>query len=276
MTGSATYGWVVILVALLTVSVIAFHLKWMWMRYLTLLISLIYFGFYNTTALAGPGWLEDIILKIHEFTKYLPFYLIVIAILLFTLVFGQFFCGWVCPMGAIQEFLHDFHRRQVRIPEKLDAILGVTKYIFAAYLLLNAVIKHTKLHYLNPFFVAFNLEGPKLLVLMAFLVFAASIFVYRPWCRWFCPFSAIFNLLSKISFFQLKTNERCTNCILGERVCRIGAIKIETQNGARSTKVINSKCIRCGDCVASCPRKGIGIEFVLNLSRESGENPDQI
>ncbi len=275
MTGSATYWWVVILVALLTVSVIAFHLKWMWLRYLTLLTSLIYFGFYNTTALAGPGWLEDIVLKIHEFAKYLPFYLIVIAILLFTLVFGQFFCGWVCPMGAIQEFLHDFHRRQVRIPEKLDITLGITKYIFAAYLLLNALIKHTKLHYLNPFFVAFNLEGPKLLVLAAFVIFAASIFVYRPWCRWICPFSAIFNLLSKISFFQLKTNERCTNCILGERVCRIGAIKVETRNGARNTKVINSRCIRCGDCVASCPRKGIGIEFILDLDRESDGNPDQ-
>ena len=262
MTGSATLLWVITVVLLLSSGVISLAYGKNRLRYVTLLLSLAFFGFYNTAGLAGPGWLQDTILKLKEFGDFLPFYLIIIAILLFTLVFGQFFCGWVCPMGAVQEFLHDFHKKEVKIPDRVDKWLGLAKYIFAFYLILHAIVKHTKLHYLNPFFVVFNLDGSTPLVIVAAIILLLSVFIYRPWCRWFCPFSAILNLLGKISLFQLSTNENCTNCSLGERVCRIGAIKVEKdESGKRQTRVINSRCIRCGDCVTSCPWKGIELKF---------------
>ncbi len=271
MTGSATFLWVAILSLLLLAATVQLFLKSTRLRYLFLLFSLVFFGFINTTALAGPGWLEDIVLKVSEFGSSKAFYLIIAVLLLFTAIFGQVFCGWVCPMGAVQEFLHDFTKRQLHVPEKLDNFLGLSKYAFAAYLLLNAIFRHTKLHYLNPFFVVFNLGGPPLLVIAAFVLLGLSIFVYRPWCRWFCPFSAVFNLIGKISLFQIKTNERCTNCLLGERICRIGAIKVERNGIKRKTTVKNSRCIRCGECLSSCPRSGIELRFLLRKEKSKAD-----
>ncbi len=264
MSGQVTPLMVIVFLLLMSLSVVFLERKWIRLRYLTLLISLAFFGFYNATGLAGPGWFQDIILKLGQFKSAILYYIIVIGMLLFTIVFGQIFCGWVCPMGAVQEFLHNFHQKHPKIPEKLDFYLSKLKYAIAILLVAYVILKGSKVHYINPFYVVFNLDAPNIYILIfAAVIFILATFIYRPWCRWICPFSAIFNLLSKFSIFKIQpVYPSCVNCRLCERSCRIDAIKtIKKDDGSKETVVNQTRCIRCGDCVSTCPKNAVSLHI---------------
>ncbi len=263
MTGQVTPLMVVVLLTLLSLAVIFLERRWIRLRYLTLLVSLAFFGFYNATGLAGSGWFQDIVLKLRDFREFVLYYAIILGMIGFTAVFGQVFCGWVCPMGAVQEFLHNFHQKHPKIPEKLDFWLSKVKYIFAIFLIGYSIVVGAKIHYINPFYVVFNLDSPSIcLLIFAGALLLLSTFVYRPWCRWFCPFSAVFNILGRFSPFKIRpTYPQCVNCRLCERACRLNAIKtIEIPDGGKETVVNQSRCIRCGDCIAVCPKDAIFLD----------------
>ena len=71
--------------------------------------------------------------KIHESA----FILMIIGFLL-AILFGPVFCGWVCPLGTIQEWVSRFGRKHFKrrfnhfIPARLDSILRYTRYLVLA------------------------------------------------------------------------------------------------------------------------------------------------
>ncbi len=51
-----------------------------------------------------------------------------LAVVGITLIFGRFFCGWVCPMGAILDFADATVFRKLKRRAKLPANLSRLKY----------------------------------------------------------------------------------------------------------------------------------------------------
>ena len=74
--------------------------------------------------------------KIHESS----FILMYLAFLL-TLLFGPVFCGWVCPLGAIQEWFSKLGKRIFKkrfnhfIPYRFDKYLRYLRYAVLAWVL---------------------------------------------------------------------------------------------------------------------------------------------
>ncbi|MBR1910237.1 MAG: 4Fe-4S binding protein, partial [Lachnospiraceae bacterium] len=76
---------------------------------------------------------------------------------------------------------------------------------------------------------------------------AASIFIYRPFCKYVCPLGAFYSLFQKLSFLKMSFNENaCVNCGTCSRTCKMNVDPIKNPNSA--------ECIRCGECVKSCPK----------------------
>ena len=65
------------------------------------------------------------------------FVTVLLVICLYTMVFGRFFCGFVCAFGAFGDALHALYtkackkrkKKPVKIPEKAVWILGYMKYL---------------------------------------------------------------------------------------------------------------------------------------------------
>ena len=92
--------------------------------------------------------------------------LMVIFAFFFTLLFGRFFCGWLCPFGAMQELLAKFAKfikvKQIEISHRGHQILWPVKYFILAGLIGTAFYSLASLNIateLEPFKTAISTES---------------------------------------------------------------------------------------------------------------------
>ncbi|MBU1084195.1 MAG: 4Fe-4S binding protein [Candidatus Omnitrophota bacterium] len=70
----------------------------------------------------------------------LPGTAVVLAMLFFTFIFGRFFCGWICPLGAAMDISSFFNKRKVLLKEKVNARIRKIKYFVLGISSIAAVL----------------------------------------------------------------------------------------------------------------------------------------
>lgn len=193
-----------------------------------------------------------------------------LSLLILTPFIGRLFCGWLCPMGAIQELLYRLSngklkgRKKYLISTKWDRILKSLKYGILALNIVLATLLIQAL-YMNacPVMAIANIGSYlKISAIVLLLFLTASLFIERFACRYLCPFGAMMSILLKISNklkiprLMIKVNkEMCVNCDLCSSNCPM-QIRVDEKS-----KVTDSDCIMCFRCKAKCPRKGIDCQY---------------
>jgi ferredoxin len=178
-----------------------------------------------------------------------------------TLLFGPLFCGWLCPLGSVQEWIGGigkriFKKRHNRfIGEKADRMLGYMRYGVLA-LILYYTTRSISLVFqrYDPYYALFHFwTGDVFLTALLVLGFVVvlSLFFERPWCRWLCPFGALLGILQLLSPWKIRRNtEKCTACGVCMNRCPM-RIPLQKKHAVRDTR-----CNRCLECVTSCPGEG--------------------
>ncbi len=170
--------------------------------------------------------------------------------LVLTLIFGRVFCGYVCPLGAVQELAS-----MIRFKPKLNYNRTYKKkktYLrwgfFAIYAIVSMIWGLELTLFMNPINGFLILWTPfNVIILIAFIIFiliiVASVFIYRPYCRFFCPFGALAFLLGRVSPLKIRRTPYCTECGICEKIC-------PTLEGFEfSTK---AECYYCNRCIDFC------------------------
>lgn len=176
------------------------------------------------------------------------------------LLFGPVFCGWVCPLGSIQEWFGKLGRKLFKqrynhiVPEKADWALRWFRYAVLLWVVYMTARSGTLVFSsLDPYQALFNFWSAEvaptaLIVLGATL--GLSLIVERPWCRYACPYGALLGLSNKIRIFRIRRQPAtCISCGKCDRVC---PMNLDIANKETVSAV---HCISCFECTSerSCP-----------------------
>lgn len=190
-------------------------------------------------------------------------------LMLFGTLLGRLVCGFLCVFGLIQDLLFKIPAPKLKLSKSVDSKLRYLKYLvlivmvialpmfltnkfgmappyFCKYLCPAGTIEAAfPLIAKNPFLreTIGNIFFIKLSILIVFII--SSIFIYRPFCKYFCPLGAIYGLFNKLGIFRLEFEEsKCTDCGLCEKSCKMD---IDVRSNLNS-----AECIRCGACIKAC------------------------
>lgn len=240
------------------------------LRIIFLLIGLGFFGFYNGGCPCIISSFENTILFIRgveiEWTSMLWF----LGLIPLTYIFGRIWCGWVCHMGALQEFLYRPKGIAWLRSEKTAYYLKIIRYVLLAALVIQLLIM-SEIFWckIDPFKAIFNINlnyNYKIIsAILVALLLITSIFSYRPFCRAICPIGIILGWISAIPGASILGYKKdvCISCKNCNDTCNINAI-------IRRKKISyldNKECIACGNCIDSCPNCGI------HFKRKNKNNP---
>lgn len=169
------------------------------LRYITLLLSIIVIGFWRNALMSLSlfyGWLTSGISWPMEWALLLIF---VFAVLLPLFTGRAFYCQYLCPMGAMQEFIGKANKNKINLPQKVVTALLIIRKLFLLTILILLLVGVTlNLAYFEPFSV-FSVKSVTLFsVILAAVILIISLFVNRCWCLFLCPTGLLFELVRKI------------------------------------------------------------------------------
>jgi ferredoxin len=236
------------------------------------------------------GWPVDLFLELDPLvaigtiasthTLYRPLLWALLTIAL-TIVFGRYFCGWVCPFGAIHQFTGYLWNRKAPISKRLALntyrMLQNVKYYILIVFLVMAILPFStsslQTGLLDPISLitrTFNLallpiadmkpsvmsvagrfyEGALLVTLLFFTAVLMNFIIPRFYCRFICPLGALLGILSRFAVFRIGKNESlCTDCKRCDAFCE-GAC-------APSARIRVPECVLCLNCREECGEKAI-------------------
>jgi predicted membrane-bound spermidine synthase/Na+-translocating ferredoxin:NAD+ oxidoreductase RnfG subunit len=149
-------------------------------------------------------------------------WLLLVFVLVTLLLFGQAYCGYVCPFGALQEFISRLGRRLYlrRYPvHGIELRARYLKFILLGLMLCSVWLSDdVTWSTFNPMQHVFGGHFPPWMLLITGLGLIGALFYYRFWCRYFCPFGAFLALGNKLALLKRFTpRRRFEHCDLGVR-----------------------------------------------------------
>ncbi|MEJ5273900.1 MAG: 4Fe-4S binding protein, partial [Spirochaetota bacterium] len=255
----------------LIVGFVSYILKLKFLRNIILLFSLIFLGFY----LGGCPCIVGSTFNIFNLKNANIIYFILLSLIpiLTSFIWGRWFCGWFCPIGAFQKFIYSIKPKNpdnlinkaiikingfLKKNDKLLKYLKIFIFIIFGYLYISKGY-NLFCHY-EPFKVIFAFNGSLINISIAFFIFLFASFNERLFCKYLCPLAGILKFTSKLSIKKVKVDSKlCTECkICTKDLCPTDAIKCDEKNN----KIIidNGECIRCLKCEDLCRTKSLSLK----------------
>ena len=182
---------------------------------------------------------------------------IVISLLILTVLGGNFFCGWFCPFGSLQEWLgklgSKITKKKIRIPYKFNRWIKLFRYLL--FILMLAGVWY--LYFFNDSYTTFNaiITGNTAYIsILSFIILGlflfAGLFIDRPFCNYLCTEGAQYGLFSIFRIFTIKRDkEKCNSCGLCDKKCPT-QVKVSKYSQVRS-----AHCLNCMECIKICKSK---------------------
>ncbi|SHM17950.1 FMN-binding protein [Ruminococcus flavefaciens] len=201
--------------------------------------------------------------------------ILISGVFLITLVWGRFFCGFICSFGAMQDLLNSIGKLipfKIKVPEKADKWLKLLKYAVLAFVAVGvwgfSVTDDTVWSPWAVFGIYSYFSGWSSLKyfltlggVLLLLIIIGSLFIERFFCRYLCPLGALFSLVSRFRIYSLNRKpEKCGNCKLCTEKCSMG-IPLYKYDEVRS-----GECINCMKCTSVCPNENISADTLPAIS----------
>jgi ferredoxin len=221
------------------------------------------------------------------------------GVLLLVMIFGNFFCGWFCPMGATIDFFDCILFHEKKRTKKFEDqplrrlrygvfLFSITAGLMAWQLLyifdpISLITRTLIISFYPPVIFIFNHLLPRiqgffphnpfigsdiplplfkvnLFIFVIFIVILAlGIVRKRFWCRYLCPLGTLFSVFSRLHILRRSVSDDCTHCQKCVKECPVGAISEEAPLEYRQ-----QDCITCFKCL-ECPPQAVSFSFTSPL-----------
>ncbi len=181
-----------------------------------------------------------------------------ISITLTALLFGRVFCGYLCPIGALQDGIRFLAKKtglkKRRLPSKGLLRPELIKYgILVVLIILSTLGSGNRISNISPWLAYLNIfAGLRIhsgLIVLVLIVLTSVIF-NRVFCRYFCPLGAFQALLSAVSPLKIHKGKNCNDCQLCLKDCPVDIIP-------DNEETISPECINCLKCTETSCIKGL-------------------
>ncbi|MBN2637665.1 MAG: 4Fe-4S binding protein [Bacteroidales bacterium] len=227
------------------------------------LVSFVLFGIILGSDPSPMGTIKDAVtLYAMHHVLFIPRF-IALAVFLFMVVsVNKFICAWGCQLGTLQDFIFRLNRnkrdtkglvKQYKVP------FAVSNSIRIGFFVLFTVIAFVWVFDIVEYIDPFKIFNPKVVNVAGWifigLILIASLFVYRPWCHFFCPFGLFGWLFERFSFVKIKV--KYSDCIACD-ACSKACPSTVMDTILKQNKTIPD-CFACGSCISVCPTNAISL-----------------
>lgn len=217
-------------------------------------------------------------------TYYINLAVPLLVFALLVTILGRAWCGWLCPMGYLQNLLIRL-RKRLGIPYKdisPRTALVLNQMAYVLIFLISFLSLSVGLSFLgvNHFFsrgqlpfesvapprsVAVFLQQvvgleswetqiPVPSIIIAGIIIAISFKIRHFWCR-ICPAGALMSFFNRRALLGIrKDGSKCTKCRVCLRACPMDIEEIYEEKGRDN--VTHPTCIHCYRCIELCPEDG--------------------
>jgi len=190
-----------------------------------------------------------------------------LGVLGLSVVTGRSFCGWICPLGSLQDFFANWSRRllggkerrrgikdtskiPIKIQPQFDDWLRYIKYfVLLAIILVSTFSLYPPLHSICPVRAIFSFHWDTVLLgFVAVLFVLSSMFNRRFTCKYLCPLGAVLTIFNKFSLIHLRVDQKkCVNCGRCDNECPVDIAAVPEN-------LDSPECIRCLECLETCAK----------------------
>ena len=260
-----------LVVAFSALAFTSFFRKSARLKYVTLIASVIYIGFWKSTLLSIVNVFGLVGGTLPIFRYSLAWYLLAAITVISTVLWGRVYCGRICAFGALTQLMDRVvpSKWRVTVPGAIERRAAWIKYgILAGVLTYFMVTRDPLIYpYVEPFWL-FGIYGKSVALWVGLgVLLVATVFVRNLYCRFLCPLGAALGVLSTLTVFRIKRWSECKTCKICEKACEWGAI--------RGPQIILTECVRCDDCevlyedTTKCPHHLILIRKADILARRA-------
>ncbi len=201
-----------------------------------------------------------------------------IALVAAVVLFSKLFCGYICPIGTVQDLISKARKSmrikglKVRSGSTLDKVLRIVKYalvFWIFYMTVNASELFCK--NLDPYYaLATGFKGEITLwmsITTICITVLGSFLIDMFWCRYICPLGAISNSLKFWVWIGVLFGAYYVADVLGANIpwavllgafCLLGYLLeiFHTKPNLQLLHVVkdNVACNNCGLCIRKCPQ----------------------
>ncbi len=224
----------------------------------------------------------------------------IVFVVLFTVVFGRLFCGWVCPQTVFMEFVfrpiewlvEGSPIKQRKLEEKGFTAERTFKLVVKhlLFLVFSFLIAHTFLSYILGVDEVIKIVNEPIsehlvlltgLIVFTLLFYSVYAFVRELVCTTICPYGRLQGVMfdkdtmqisydykrgeprGKYKKNEVRTEGDCINCMKCVHVCPTG---IDIRNG------LQMECVGCAACIDECNDVMETLKMEKGLIRFASEN----